>query len=76
MVLKVDRSRNSFTASIQAIPGFMPAMTMPFEVRQTKDLDGLVPGAAVEFTLVVDQTLVARRTHSYSCGTRAWSRIP
>ena len=46
MVLKVDRSGNRFTASIQAIPGFMPAMVMPFEVRQGKDLDGLVPGAS------------------------------
>src|SRR5438128_1750291 len=56
IVLAVDRSRQAFTASIQAIPGFMPAMAMPFEVRQAKDLDGLVPGAAVEFMLVVDQT--------------------
>jgi protein SCO1 len=55
MVLTVDRAHNSFTASIQAIPGYMPAMAMPFEVPQAKDLDGLVPGAAVEFTLVVDQ---------------------
>ena len=55
MVLTVDRSRNTFTASIQAIPGFMQAMTMPFEVRQRNDLDGLVPGAVVEFMLVVDQ---------------------
>ncbi|HEY7445235.1 MAG TPA: copper-binding protein, partial [Vicinamibacterales bacterium] len=55
MVLTVDRSRNIFTASIQAIPGLMPAMAMPFEVRQTSALDGLVPGAAVEFVLVVDQ---------------------
>ncbi len=55
MVLKVDPSRNTFTASIQAIPGFMQAMTMPFEVRQRNDLDGLVPGAVVEFMLVVDQ---------------------
>ena len=55
MVLTVDRSRNTFTASIQAIPGFMPAMAMPFEVRQRKDLDGVVPGAVVTFTLVVDQ---------------------
>jgi protein SCO1/2 len=53
MVLKVDRSRNTFVASIQAIPGFMPAMAMPFEVRRVQDLDGLVPGAAVEFALVV-----------------------
>lgn len=55
MVLTVDRPRNTFTASIQEIPGFMAAMTMPFEVRQRKDLDGLVPGAAVEFTLVADK---------------------
>jgi protein SCO1/2 len=55
MVLNVDRSHRTFTASIQAIPGFMQAMTMPFEVRQSKDLDGLAPGAVVEFVLVVDQ---------------------
>jgi protein SCO1/2 len=55
MVLTVDPSRNAFTASIEAIPGFMQAMAMPFEVRQRKDLDGLVPGAVVTFTLVVDQ---------------------
>ncbi|HZM94974.1 MAG TPA: SCO family protein [Vicinamibacterales bacterium] len=54
MVLKVDRSRNTFVASIQAIPGFMPAMAMPFEVRYSKDLEGLVPGAAVEFTFIVN----------------------
>ena len=53
MVMKVDRSRNTFSASIQAIPGFMPAMAMPFEVRHAKELDGLVPGAAVEFALIV-----------------------
>jgi protein SCO1/2 len=55
MVLEVDRARNTFTASIQAVPGFMQAMTMPFEVRQRNDLDGLVPGAVVEFMLVVHQ---------------------
>lgn len=56
MVLGVDRSRNTFAASIQSIPGFMPAMAMPFEVRQRKDLDGLVPGATVEFVLVVNRS--------------------
>jgi protein SCO1/2 len=56
MVLGVDRSRNTFTASIQSIPGFMPAMAMPFEVRQRKDLEGLVPGATVEFVLVVNRS--------------------
>jgi protein SCO1/2 len=56
MVLGVDRARNTFTASIQSIPGFMPAMAMPFEVRQRKDLEGLVPGATVEFVLVVNRS--------------------
>jgi protein SCO1/2 len=55
MVLAVDRTRNTVTVSHDAIPGLMPAMTMPFDVRRTTDLDGLVPGAAVEFTLVVDR---------------------
>lgn len=54
MVVHVNRSTNSFTASIEAIRGYMQAMTMPFEVRQTQELDGLVPGAIVEFTLVVE----------------------
>lgn len=55
MVVRVDRSRNTFSASIQAIPGFMSAMTMPFEVREEKELDGLTPGATVEFVLVVNR---------------------
>jgi len=55
MVVRVDRSRNTFSASIQAIPGFMSAMTMPFAVREKKELDGLTPGATVEFVLVVNR---------------------
>jgi protein SCO1/2 len=62
MVLGVDRSRNTFTASIQSIPGFMPAMAMPFEVRHKKELDSLSPGAVVEFVLVVnDKSSYAER---------------
>jgi protein SCO1/2 len=55
MVLKVDRSQKSFLVSHDSIPGFMQAMTMPFEVRDAKELNGLAPGAMVEFTLVVDR---------------------
>src|SRR5689334_1650886 len=53
MVLKVDPAHKSFVVSCQAIPGFMEAMTMPFEVHDDKELQGLVPGAIVDFTLVV-----------------------
>ena len=54
MVLKVDRAHNSFTASCQEIPGFMAAMTMPFDVHEPEELNGLTPGTVVDFTLVVD----------------------
>jgi protein SCO1/2 len=54
MVVNVDRAANRFTASIEAIPGYMRAMTMPFEVRQAAELDALVRGAIVEFTLIVE----------------------
>lgn len=64
MVLSADSARRTFVASIEAIPGFMVAMTMPFAVRDAKELNGLVPGALVQFTLVVD------RTASYAEGIR------
>src|SRR5690349_10019885 len=34
-----------------AIPEFMPAMTMPFRVKNTNQLGGLSPGDAVSFQL-------------------------
>ena len=55
MVVSVNRPANTFTASIEEIPNFMRAMTMPFEVLRAGDLDGLAPGAIVEFTLIVDK---------------------
>jgi protein SCO1/2 len=55
VILKIDRAHRSFEASCQAIPGYMEAMAMPFSVRDEKALDGLQPGAAVDFTLVVDK---------------------
>lgn len=54
MVLKVDQSHKTFVVSCKPIPGFMDAMTMPFDVRTSKELDGLLPGVTVEFTLVVE----------------------
>jgi protein SCO1/2 len=54
MVLKVDQAHNTFVVSCQAIPGLMDAMTMPFDVRTPQELDGVGPGAMVEFTLVVE----------------------
>ncbi len=56
MIVSVNAASRTFTASIQTIPGYMQAMTMPFEVRQAADLEGLSPGVVVTFTLVVDRT--------------------
>ncbi len=55
MVLEIDAARRTFVASIESIPGFMEAMSMPFEVRDATELTGVVRGAIVEFTLVVEK---------------------
>jgi protein SCO1/2 len=54
MVLSLDRPGQSMIVSHSSIPGYMDAMTMPFRVEPAKVLDGLRPGDAVAFTLVVD----------------------
>ena len=56
MVLSVDVPAKAFVVSHERIVGLMEAMTMPFEVRQAGDLRDVVPGAIVEFTLVVGDT--------------------
>lgn len=52
MVLKVNAPK-TIVLSCQTIPGYMEAMVMPFEVLDPKQLDGLVPGTTIEFSLVV-----------------------
>lgn len=54
LVVKVDPAQRSLVISCEAVPGYMEAMTMPFTVREAKMLDGLQPGAVVDFSLVVD----------------------
>ena len=55
MVLSVDAARKTIVVSHDSIPNVMPAMTMPFETRSQPELEGLVPGAVVSFTLVVSK---------------------
>jgi protein SCO1 len=55
MVLAVDPARKTVVVSHDDVPGLMPAMTMPFEVRSARELDGLVPGTIVSFTLVISK---------------------
>jgi len=54
MVLRVDPARKVLLVSCDSIPGFMEAMTMPFDVHDAKELDGVLPGMMVAFTLVVE----------------------
>jgi protein SCO1/2 len=53
LVLRVDRPHQIMLVSCQEIRGYMEAMAMPFKVTAAKSLDGLTPGASIQFTLVV-----------------------
>jgi protein SCO1/2 len=53
LVLSVDPSHRRFVVSHDAVPGVMPAMTMPFDVRDPKELEGVEPGMMVDFVLVM-----------------------
>jgi protein SCO1/2 len=55
MVLKVDRVGKSVVVSHDRIANLMEGMTMTFPVLDAKELEGLAPGAIVEFTLVVNK---------------------
>jgi protein SCO1 len=52
ILLEVDREKGSITVSCDAIPGYMEAMVMPFEVREPAVLKTMEPGMAVRFTMV------------------------
>ena len=70
VVLAVDKPNQSVTISHRAIPGYMEAMAMPFHVNKPDDLNGLVPGARVNFQLQVDKrgTVVRRIAVQPSAG--------
>lgn len=55
MVMKVDPGSRTLVVSHDPVRGLMPGMTMPFAVRNARDLQGLAPGMTVTFTLVLDQ---------------------
>lgn len=55
LVLKVDPAKKTMVVSCNTIPGYMEAMVMPFEVRDSNALNGVQPGMSVEFSLIVGQ---------------------
>jgi protein SCO1/2 len=56
IVKELEADGKTVVISHDAIPGYMPAMTMPFEARDTNDLRGLNPGDSITFHLVVTPT--------------------
>lgn len=62
MVLAVAPDRTTMTVSHDDVPGLMSSMTMPFDVRAARDLDGVRPGSLIEFALVTgpDGTFATR----------------
>ncbi|MCC6588428.1 MAG: SCO family protein [Bryobacterales bacterium] len=56
LVLRVDLARNRALISHQAVPGYMPAMAMPFRVQNPRELQGVAPGARVTFDLYVGKS--------------------
>src|SRR5579859_6275385 len=56
IVQAVHMAQNEVVIKHEAITNYMPAMTMPFEVKNTNQLAGLLPGQPVSFRLVVTET--------------------
>ena len=56
MILRTDPKTQIALISHRDIGKYMPAMTMPFRVRTPAELEGLFPGAQVEFELVVGKS--------------------
>jgi protein SCO1 len=53
-IVAVNKDEHTATIAHQDITGYMPAMTMPFKIKNEADLQMLKPGDEVTATLVVD----------------------
>ncbi|MFO1477048.1 MAG: SCO family protein [Verrucomicrobiota bacterium] len=56
VVERVDAPARRVTIRHEAVPGYMPAMTMPFEAGPAADLSGIAQGTRLEFQLHVNET--------------------
>ena len=55
-ILAINQARQELTVKHADIPGFMPAMTMPYKVRDGNLLKGRTPGELIAATLVVEDS--------------------
>src|SRR6185369_16549912 len=56
VIVKVAPREKSVEIKHEEIRGYMPAMTMPFDVKDTNELAGLAPGDSVVFRMIVTDT--------------------
>src|SRR5262245_54181942 len=52
-IVAIDPSHKSVIVKHEEIKGFMPGMTMPYDVENAKALDGMRAGDLINATLVV-----------------------
>lgn len=52
-VVSVDKQAHMLNVDGEAIPGFMSAMTMPYNVKPESELDKLAPGESITADIVV-----------------------
>src|SRR5215469_11531984 len=53
---KISSDRRTATIHNYEIPGYMAEMTMDFPVRDTNELNSVLPGDIITFTVVVNKT--------------------
>jgi len=56
VVIKANPTNKTVTIKHEAVPGYMDAMTMAFDVKDTNELTGLEPGDVVTFRIVDEKT--------------------
>jgi protein SCO1 len=53
---KISTDRHTATIHNYMIPGYMSEMTMDFPVRDTNELNGVLPGDVIKFSVIVSKT--------------------
>src|SRR5947209_4613917 len=56
LVISVKSKEKSVEVKHEEIPGYMPAMTMPFDVKDTNELAGIASGDSITFRMLVTDT--------------------
>ncbi|HMP84543.1 MAG TPA: copper-binding protein, partial [Verrucomicrobiota bacterium] len=55
VVIELEADGKTARIKHEEIPGYMAAMTMPLEVRDTNELAGLEPGDSISFRMIVTE---------------------